>query len=130
MANIPTAQIPNVQTAVGNSPMASASAVRVPNIQRMPVLGREVFDGVGAGMVGLSRGVWEGAQMLDQFSQKMSQANDNFQFAAADRTFSEAVANHEVEAANMPPDKHLELWESKYLPKVQSSISGMRVTPD
>jgi hypothetical protein len=130
MANIPTAQIPNVQAAVGNSPMASASAVRVPNIQRMPVLGREVFDGVGAGMVGLSRGVWEGAQMLDQFSQKMSQANDNFQFAAADRTFSEAVANHEVEAATLPPDKHLELWESKYLPKVQSSISGMRVTPD
>jgi hypothetical protein len=130
MANIPTAQIPNVQTAVGNAPTLSPGAVRTPNIQRMPVLGREVFDGVGAGMVGLSRGVWEGAQMLDQFSQKMSAANDNFQFAAADRAFSEAVANHEVEAATLPPDKHLELWESKYLPKVQSTVSGMRVTPD
>ena len=129
MANIPAAQIPNVQTAVGASPMAPASAVRRPNIQTMPVLGREVFDGQGAGLVGLSRGMWEGAQFLSEFSAKMSAANDDFQFAAADRVFSEAVANHETEAATLSPDKHVELWETKYLPKVQSSIAEMRVTP-
>jgi len=129
MANIPAAQIPNVQTAVGASPMAPASAVRRPNIQTMPVLGREVFDGQGAGLVGLSRGMWEGAQFLSEFSAKMSAANDDFQFATADRVFSEAVANHETEAATLSPDKHVELWETKYLPKVQSSIAEMRVTP-
>jgi hypothetical protein len=128
MANIPTAQIPNVQTGVGNAPTLSPSAVRTPQIAQMGLLGRGVFDGAGAGMVGLAQGVSEGAQMLSQFSAKMSQANDDFQFAAADRAFSEAVANHEIEASKLPPDRHVDLWQSKYLPKVQETLANMRVS--
>lgn len=130
MANIPTIQIPNVASGVGNLSMAPAGAVRTPNIQTMPVLGREVFDGAGAGMIGLSRGVWEGAQFLNEFSSKMSAANDDFQYAAADRAFSEALAEHEVESSRLTPDKHAELWKSKYLPKLQTKIEGMQVTPE
>lgn len=130
MANIPTIQIPNVQSGVGNLSMAPAGAVRIPKIETMPVLGREVFDGVGAGAIGLSRGVWEGAQMLTEFSNKMAAANDDFQFAAADRAFSEALAEHEVESSRLSPDKHTELWKTKYLPKLQTQIEGMNVTPD
>ena len=130
MANIPLANVPNAPQALGQSPMASAGAVRMPRIQTMPVLGREVFDGGGAGAVALSRGVWEGAQFLTDFSNKMSAANDDFQFAAADRAFSEAISAHEVETANMPPDKHLEVWESKYMPKLQDQIGKSRVTPE
>jgi hypothetical protein len=130
MANIPTLQIPNVSSGVGNLSMAPAGAVRVPKIETMPVLGREVFDGVGAGMVGLSRGMWEGAQILNDFSNKMAAANDDFQYAAADRAFSEALAEHEVESSRLSPDKHTELWKTKYLPKLQTQVEGMKVTPD
>jgi hypothetical protein len=129
MANIPLANIPNAPQALGQSPMASPSAVRAQNLQTMPVLGREVFDGVGAGMAGLSRGIWEGGQFLNEFASKMSAANDDFQYAAADRAFSEAVANHEVEASTLPPDRHLEIWQNKYLPKVQDQIRAMKVSP-
>ena len=130
MANIPTIQIPNVASGVGNLSMAPAGAVRTPNIATMPVLGREAFDGVGAGLVGLSRGVWEGAQFLTEFSGKMAAANDDFQYAAADRAFSEALAEHEVESSRLSPDKHADLWTSKYLPKLQTKVEGMPVTPD
>ena len=130
MANIPTLQIPNVSSGVGNLSMASAGAVRIPKIATMPVLGREVFDGVGAGAIGLSRGVWEGAQFLNEFSDKMAAANDDFQYAAADRAFSEALAEHEVESSRLSPDKHTELWKTKYLPKLQTQVEGMKVTPD
>lgn len=130
MANIPTIQIPNVQSGVGNSPTADAGSVRIPRIQTMPVLGREVFDGVGAGMVGLSRGVWEGAKMLTEFSNKMAAANDNAQFAAVDRKFSEAMAEFEVEASTLPPDKHLGVWQQKYVPKLQSLTENVRATPE
>jgi hypothetical protein len=130
MANIPTLQIPNVSSGVGNLSMAPAGAVRIPKIATMPVLGREVFDGVGAGAIGLSRGVWEGAQMLTEFSDKMAAANDDFQYAAADRAFSEALAEHEVESSRLSPDKHTELWKTKYLPKLQTQVEGMKVTPD
>jgi hypothetical protein len=130
MANIPTAQIPNVQTAVGNEPMADVGAVRVPRFEQMPVLRREVFEGAGAGLVELSRGVWEGAQFLSDFSSKMSAANDDAQYAAADRAFSEAIAAHEVEASRLPPDKHVGLWESKYLPKLQTQIDGIKASGD
>jgi ribosomal protein L35AE/L33A len=125
MANIPTAQIPNVQTAVGNSPMASASAVRVPNIQRMPVLGREVFDGVGAGMVGLSRGVWEGAQMLGDFATKMSDLNDQAQIADADRLMADAIAQHGTERMTMPESEWLNSWNTKHRPKLDEAVKKM-----
>lgn len=130
MANIPTIQIPNVASAAGASPTAPQVGFKAPSLAAMPVLGREVFDGVGAGLVGLSRGVWEGAQMLTEFSNKMAAANDDFQFAAADRAFSEALADHEVEASRLPPDKHADLWTTKYLPKLQTQMEGMKVTSE
>jgi hypothetical protein len=94
----------------------------------MPVLGREVFDGTGAGLIGLSRGVWEGAQFMSDFSSKMAAANDDAQYAAADRAFSEAVSAHEVEASTLPPDKHVGLWESKYLPKLETQVAGLKAS--
>jgi len=130
MAGIPTIQIPNVESGMGNSPTAEAVSIRMPKLSTMPVLGRDVFGGSGAGMVGLSRGMWEGAQMLNDFSNKMAAANDDFQYASADRAFSEAMAEHEVEASRMSPDKHADLWTSKYLPKLQTQIEGMKLTPD
>ena len=130
MANIPTLQIPNVASGVGNLSMAPAGAVRIPKIATMPVLGREVFDGVGAGAIGLSRGVWEGAQFLNEFSDKMAAANDNAQFAAVDRKFSEAMAEFEVESSTLPPDKHLGVWQQKYVPKLQSLTENVRATPE
>lgn len=125
MANIPAAQIPNVQTAVGASPMAPASAVRTPNIQRMPVLGREVFDGVGAGMVGLSRGVWEGAQMLGDFANKMSALNDQAQIADADRLMSDAIAQHSAERMTMPESEWLNSWNTNHRPKLDEAVKKM-----
>lgn len=131
MANIPTSQIPNVQSAVGNAPLAPAAPqVAAPNLARFPVLDRAAFGGAGEGMVALSRGAWEGAQFLSDFSSKMSAANDDAQYAAADRAFSEAIAAHEVEASRLPPDKHVGLWESKYLPKLQTQIGGLKASGD
>jgi ribosomal protein L35AE/L33A len=130
MANIPTAQIPNVQTAVGNAPTLSPSAVRTPNIQRMPVLGREVFDGVGAGMVGLSRGVWEGSQMLGDFATKMSALNDQAQIAEADKLMSDAIAKHSAERMTLPESEWAKNWNDKYRPKLDESIAQMPVTID
>lgn len=128
MANIPLANIPNAPTAMGQSPMAPASAVRMPRIQTMPVLGREVFDGSGAGAVALSRGVWEGANQLNQFASAMSKVNDAAQFAEADRVFEEAKAAHAVETTKLPESEWAKVWQEKYAPKLENQIRGMRVS--
>ena len=130
MANIPTAQIPNVQSGVGNLNMAPSMSFSVPRLESMPVLPRSAFDGVGAGLVGLSKGMWEGAQLLNEFAGKMAQVNDNAQFAAMDRKYTETMADFEIKASTLPPDKHVELWEKDYLPKLKTELEGVRATPE
>lgn len=130
MANIPTAQIPNVQSGVGNFNMAPSMSFSVPRLESMPVLPRSAFDGVGAGLVGLSKGMWEGAQLLNEFAGKMAQVNDNAQFAAMDRKYTETMADFEVKASTLPPDKHVELLENEFLPKIRTDLEGVRATPE
>jgi hypothetical protein len=65
---------------------------------------------------------------MSDFSSKMAAANDDAQYAAADRAFSEAVSAHEVEASTLPPDKHVGLWESKYLPKLETQVAGLKAS--
>ena len=132
MANIPLVQVPNAPQTGNMAVPVPVGAIRTPDVATMPVLGASVFSGAERGMQALAQGVqdfgsasWEAMSFAMDFQDKMQRANDDFNFATADRLWSEARANHAAETSTMTPDKYGKVWQEKYLPKLQTQLEEM-----
>ena len=69
------------------------------------------------------------ANIFGNYAQSMAQAADEGNFAAADRLVTEAKAAHAVETSTMPESQWADVWQKKYLPKLQEQIGAMTMTP-
>jgi|688.fasta_scaffold11784_6 hypothetical protein len=129
MANIPLAQIPNAPQAGSTAVALPVGAIRAPRVEQMPVVSFAAFDGGGRGMQALGQSMARANAVTTDFAEQMARANDEMNFAAADRLLTENVAAFEVESSRLPESEHVTLWQEKYLPKVQEQVSGMGLTP-
>lgn len=121
MANIPFAQIPNAPQGVGDPRMPVGAAGRL-EVATMPVLDQSVFGLGGQALAALGQSAGDlgrGAMAWSIFARKTAEATDDFNFARADRLWSEARSDHQVRAATADPAEHLRMWQEEYLPRLQ-----------
>lgn len=131
MANIPLAQIPIPNTGLISSPnpvTVPVGAIRVPEISNMPMVDSSSFMAQGRAFERLGESGQRAAAVLGDFAQRMGEAADEANYAAADRMLNEAQGEFEVESMTLPEDKHVETWMTKYWPKVEGQIKGMKMT--
>lgn len=131
MAKIPLADIPIPNTGLMSSPnpvTVPVGAIRVPEIANMPMVDSSSFMLQGRAFEQLGDSGRRAAAVLGDFAQRMGEAADEANYAAADRIVNEAQGEFEVEAMSLPEDKHVETWTTKYWPKVESQIKAMKMT--
>lgn len=133
MARIPLAEIPGV------GPIANPVLSEYPNkrvnfegiaqdLQQNQV-SANAFSAPGQALEQAGYAVGNVAGVFGQLADQMQKSQNYADVARAENVMEDARAAHAMEAASLPEDQRVPLWESKYRPQVEKDIAKMNLSP-